>query len=248
MSKRRYLEDEDYEGSEKPIIRRLPPKKYRRTRGTFNINPAMPRQISLRPSINEKKAITTSLSPGQVNSSGLFTLLCCPQLGTDINHRIGRKITITDFYVRGSVQLEAAAGPAGNVNVPTQLVRMILLVDNQPNGAAPTVLDLLTGSAPQCHLNLNNRDRFKILVDKQWPFDAYHRDNINNFSTWGRTMHAIKKFKKLNIETVFNGINGGTIADITTGALWLFWIGGVAAGTNTDVNTWSECRVKYIDS
>lgn len=185
----------------------------------------------------------------QVNTTGSFTLLAIPVLGSDFNARVGRKIILKSFYIKGRVQSEVSTSLAITTVTP-QHYRMIVFVDYQPNGAAPAVTDLLVSATPASHLNLNNRDRFKVLADKEWVVDPWLASNTatQSYASTVNQVKFVKKFKRINEECIFNGTNGGSIADITSGALFMFWIGSNAAGTNTDGNAIVATRVRYADA
>lgn len=199
----------------------------------------------------EKK--TADVDPANINVSltGVFTLLCAPQLGTDFTNRIGRKLLIKSVYVRGYVASEGTNGATltSPLNVGVQLARMIIFVDWQPNGAAPAVADLLKSAAVAAHLNLNNRDRFKIIADEQFVIDPilYNTTASSSVACVVNQIKEVKLFRKLNIETIFNAGNAGTIADISSGALYMFWIGAQAAGTSSDANAQVATRVRFTD-
>lgn len=205
--------------------------------------------IPTRPSFVERKVADLAVATYDANSTGVFTLLAVPVLGSDYNQRIGRKITLKSVYVRGYVgtqqalQALASAAPAS-----AQQARMIILLDNQPNGAVPVSTDLLVSANPTSQLNLNNRDRFKILCDKTFVFDPiiYTTTATQAVASASRQIYNIKKYKKLNIESIFNATNGGTIADINSGALYMFWIGTAAAGNN-DAYSQLSTRVRFVD-
>lgn len=199
--------------------------------------------------MNERKVADIDTATYQVNTTGTFTLLAVPVLGSDFTQRIGRKITLRTVYIKGRVVTEAStAGPA--LIAASQHCRMIVFVDMQPNGAAPAVTDLLVSATPASQLNLNNRDRFKIIRDKEFVLDPYivSFTATTAYASAPNQVKFCKVFKKINVETIFNATNGGTIADITSGALYMFWIGSNAAGTNTDSNFIGSTRVRYNDS
>lgn len=195
----------------------------------------------------EAKVNDIATATYQVHTTGVFTLLCNPSLGSDMNNRIGRKIRIKSAYVRGYVGTQPALGAATN-STSAQCARMIIFTDNQPNGAAPAVTDLLNSADPCSHLNLNNRDRFVIHHDKEFVFDPYTLVNTATQAQAASTnqIRMVKKFKKITTEMVFNAGVAGTIADINSGALYMFWIGSTASGT-TDVNAILSTRVRYWD-
>jgi len=171
-----------------------------------------------------------------------------PDLGSDFNDRIGRKTVLKSFYIRGRCQVGAAANPGADNTSASQLCRLIVFVDNQPNGAAPAVTDLLKEALPSSQLNANNRDRFRIIKDKEYCFDPFFNVSTATQSRYGqgRTTAPIKLYKKINVETIFNGTNGGSIGDINTGALYMFWIGNNAVGA-TDSEAIVSVRCRFDD-
>lgn len=198
----------------------------------------------------EKKTYDLAASTDQCNTTGAFSLLCVPILGTDYTNRIGRKIIMKSVYIRGFVRSEPSS-TAGQVGTCTaQQIRIIIFIDFQPNGTAPSVTDLLTGATTVSHLNLNYRDRFKILKDKIIVLDPYIVNATSGTSVAAATnqIKNVKIYKKLNQEVIFNATNGGDIADINSGALWMLTIGSVPAGTNTDANAVLTTRVRFIDA
>jgi len=125
----------------------------------------------------EKKVMELPVFTAQVNLTGQISVVNAIQLGTDIGQRIGRKVMIKSVYVRGFVGVEQAIGTNDNVQTPPQLCRMIILVDQQPNGAVPAATDILVSAHACSQLNLANRDRFKILADKTYDLDMYINHN-----------------------------------------------------------------------
>jgi len=199
-------------------------------------------------SSGEKKFFDVAQASVQVNSTGLFTLAMVPVAGVGFENRIGRKTTATQIYIRGKIGIENAMGTAvAAFNTPAQQLRMILFVDMQSNGTAPTQAELLSTTGPSAQLNPNSRDRFKILKDKVWVFDPY----ISGGDSFNRTIASLKIFKKLpNIETIYrNSAGAGTVADIQTGAIYIFWLGDQAASANPIAGaTAFISRVRYLDN
>lgn len=186
----------------------------------------------------------------QVNTTGSVTLLANPTLGSDFNNRVGRKVVLKSVYIRGRVATEASNTLNAVAATISQQARFIIFVDMQPNGAAPSVTDLLVEALPSSQLNLNNRDRFRVLSDKNYMFDPYFLNTATTvaIASAPNQVKEVKKYKKLNIETVFNATNGGTIVDINSGALFMLWVGSVAAGVSSDVNAVVSTRVRYADA
>lgn len=204
------------------------------------------RSYGYRPNSGERKVadIAANAATVAVSTTGSFTLMAVPTVGADYNQRVGRKILLKSFYIRGRVIQDLAQGvdPGAGVVQP-QMARMIIFADLQPNGATPAVTDLLVTPDVCSHLNLNNRDRFRIYTDKEYVFDPYMFGT--NFASASRQIHAVKKFKKINLEMVFS-TSTGAIADITSGALYMFWLGSNIAG-NEDLACIYSTRVRYED-
>lgn len=200
----------------------------------------------------EKKFFDIASGTINISTTASINLLCIPQLGTDFTNRIGRKILIKSVYIRGYVSTEAAnSGFANSLSVGTQLVRMIILADMQPNGAAPAATDILNTADSASQLNANNRDRFKIIKDKTWCLGGTRTSITANevqAVAISPQQFNLKWYKRLNMETIFNAGNAGTIADINSGALYLVFIGNRAAGTNGDSNAFISTRVRFLDN
>jgi len=170
----------------------------------------------------EKKFFDTPQAYYTITNAGGFTPLFIPRLGSDFYQRIGRKCLIKSLYIRGFVAMRSAIDHEYVGAVPCTMMRLIVVWDNQPNGAAPATTDLLNNADVASQLNPNNRDRFMIIKDKQYVFDPLRGADAS--SAWNRTIYPVKCYKKLNLETIFNQLSAGNIGDITTGALYMFWI------------------------
>lgn len=203
-----------------------------------------------RPNRVERKVNDIGVSTFAANLTGSITLLANPTLGSDFNNRIGRKVNLKSVYVRG--YLFSDQGNTMTTSTPTtcQQCRMIIFADMQPNGAAPAFTDLLVSAHPASHLNMNNRDRFKVYCDKEFALDpiVYTTTATAAVATASRQIYNVKKYKKLNLEMIFNATNGGTIADITSGALYMAWIGSNAASAQSDATAQLSTRVRYVDA
>lgn len=196
----------------------------------------------------ELKAIDLAPTSVAVNATGIATPLCIPTVGADMQNRVGRKITIKSVYIRGLIQTipSGTAGTAGTA--AAQMCRFIILADLQPNGVTLTPTDVLGASfTVQSQLNLNNRDRFKIYCDKQYVFDPYMYTTTATqaLANASRQIWPIKKYKKLDLEVVFNGTSTGGIADISSGALYMLWVGSNAGVAACNYSLSTRCR--YAD-
>jgi len=184
--------------------------------------------------------------------------------GSGFQQRIGRKINMKSVRINGMIR------PTGtNVAViPNQELRLIMFYDKQWNAATAFTLSTLlqdqteaaTTSSAMSGVNLNNRERFKILIDRKiscpqitvtagpvitsstgsWMLDG------SSIETGGPVVNIYKKLGGL--ETQYNG-TVGTSADINSGALVICLL--TDGGTlTTNTNDWQfdgTIRLRYYD-
>lgn len=198
----------------------------------------------------ELKVIDSGATNAQMNTTGTFILLNGLTQGTDYDQRLGRKFIIKSIQARGWVTPEYDNSALGAISVPSQYGRIIIFVDNQSNGATPVTTDLLTVPLPNAPLNLNNRDRFRILRDFQFVFGpllSVTTATQSQAAFGGNQITDVNFYERVDIETVNNAGNAGTVADIQSGAVYAFYIGSQAAGTNTDLNANLYYRLRFSD-
>lgn len=174
------------------------------------------------------KHLDQSFSAASIGSTGsILSMMQCTIGDTDTT-RDGNQITIK------SVMLYYSA----IVGDTTNAVRLILILDKQPNGAAPTVNDILesTGSVvtPYNPINYQNRTRFKFLMNK-----------FMFVSTNGPEVLGGKYFKKFKkpIVVSYNETSGLP----NTNALWLLAISDSAVGV-PNPSVYVQSRVYFYDA
>lgn len=199
------------------------------------------------PNTVELKVKDTPTATYNVNTTtASIVALCVPTLGSDMTQRIGRKIIIKKIQVQGFIR-SGGAEALTTGNLPASYNRFILLWDTQPNGALPALSDILAENHPASPLNLNNRDRFVVLRDKRFVIDPF----LFNTTTLGAASNQIKPVKlfvSCQKEVIFNAENGGTIADIASGALLAVWTGNQASSTPQPAQFVGSYRVRYSDA
>lgn len=184
---------------------------------------------------DELKVCDVSGATIQALSSGAVTLINGVSQGTDYTNRIGRKILVKSLFMRFNIY------PNSAISQPTgDLIRVLLLCDYQPNGAAPTTTDILQTADYLSPLNLNNRDRFKVWYDKYISMEASYYPSFL-LTAGSPAMHFRQVFKKMSMEVINSG-SGATVGSIQTGAMYIFVI-SKSTGTLYDFNT----RVRFID-
>lgn len=139
--------------------------------------------------------------------------------GDGATNRDGRQVNVQSIQAKFRAENDVTSAGVDTRNT----VRFIIFVDKQSNAAAPAaadILDLTSASAIDTMRNLNNRKRFKILMDRRYAISSAGPANI------------VDEFyiKRTNlVDTIFNAGTAGTIADITSGSIYLLY----CSDTNT---------------
>ena len=211
--------------------------------------------------MGDQLGVTGNLLVEDITFNGFVTPIFIPKLGSDFNNRIGRKCVLKSVYLKwrcfpNYIEEPQAAIYDAPFKIPQSMVRILLVWDTNPNGVVPTIEDILQKTStnvpdPFSFINMNNRDRFRILLDKVHQFTAIIKSDdkvatsIGANQTWNG-----KKFKKLNLETIFNSTSAGTIGDISSGALYLCGLGTENNGQGNIKYSIGEfnTRIRYDDS
>lgn len=160
--------------------------------------------------------------------------------GTDSITRIGRKIMMTSLQLRYDCNVSLAATGVPPAGLQAGDIRLLVVYDSQTNGAAPIYSDILqattTGSAFTAPMNLNNRERFKVIFDK-----------IRHLDPQGPASQSFKLYKKCRLPVIFNSGNAGTVADIQTGGVFLMTISTVQATAAAANGGFLWTRVRFRD-
>lgn len=159
----------------------------------------------------EKKNIDTTLSsattgfPAVGVATGVLSLLNGCTAGGLPTNRVGRRITMTSLYMRGTIQLTATS--TGNCPV-----RILIVYDKQTNKAAPSATDILNTDNAASLMLLANNHRFRVIRDIIVPI----------IGTGGPQGCYIDEYVKLpNLTTEYiDGAGAGTVGDITSGGLF----------------------------
>lgn len=155
----------------------------------------------------------------QVNTTGSLQFLNTVPTGTSLYAREGQRITMTQLQIRGFIRVDAATTYAAG--------SLLIVYDKAPRGALPVPTDILDLATTQSFQKLDTRDRFEILFRKNYSLEG------NNTTVTADSFRNIDEVVYMNRSATYTLSGaGGTIADISYGALYAFWIGNVGAGTN----------------
>jgi len=183
------------------------------------------------------------------NTATAVILLNGIQTGSGFFNRVGSRVEMKNLQLNGFL------GPQTGVTSTTPtLTRLLIVYDRQPVGALPTIQDVLqnrdqTGAATQgglSHVNLDNRDRFSIIRDFRWYLPTNTGGVVSGVASGVGPTWQINEYIKLKgLGTHYKSTaNPATIADISTGALYAFFL------CETNDNRWVaevDFRLRYDD-
>ena len=160
--------------------------------------------------------------------------------GSDFNQRIGRKSQMKSVLFNGNFFPGTTISANASQGV---YMRVVIIYDTQPNsGTLPVGTDIFVTNDPKSPLNLNNRDRFQILMDVRKQLGSYTFSATPALTAGSPTNAYWTKYRKCNKETIFSG-TAATIGSISTGSLYLFYIGDFPGVSMIDYYT----RVRFTD-
>lgn len=175
-----------------------------------------------------------------LNTTGTVLYLNALEVGSTFCNRIGRRVQWRSVRVTCNIETIAAARTA-----PSDYGRMMLIYDRQPNGALPAMATILQATDQTTTnvtdaisgLNMNQRDRFAVLMDIRMalptvtataaagvPTAMFPSDFPAIHSSKGcYQSFAIDEFRKTrNLVSHYQADSApGVIGDISTGAFYL---------------------------
>lgn len=173
----------------------------------------------------ERKYFDTSLNGAISSTPTIDTLVGGMVQGTSDVNRIGSQVKFTALTYNYRFDINASAS--------LSFIRVVVGIDYQPNGAHPTVTDVLeTGTIPALRQKDTGK-RFHILSDK------VHTMSINGNRGVYKTNYI-----NLDLKTEFDG-NAGSIADVSTNNLFFIVFSNEPTNSPNAVMNW---RLRYIDN
>lgn len=208
----------------------------------------------------DMKGVDTALSltdiPDTTNTSTFMYTLNLIQAGTGSWNRIGKRIKMKSLRIRGYASfLTQPTFATGDAVVSG--FRMVVVYDKQSSGAAVPTFDTIFGTTNQSGTEAttyvtdppkyDNMERFTVLRDCLIQAPTMP---IVSFGTGPNTTvySFVDEYIKLKgLDTVFLGqTNPMTIADISTGALYVYFRAVDNSGTNNNGFD-GTARLRYYD-
>ena len=210
----------------------------------------------------EKKGVDVALTQASpiattTNTNDNALVLNLIQSGTGSWNRIGRKAHLESIRLKGNATAvivpEAVTGALRGGTL-----RMVVVWDKQPSGAAIPAFDNIFGRTDQngtestAYLDpprYDNMDRFKVLKDCVLQVNPTAVNALGGTSDPLIYFAAFDEYIKLGgRETVFSGQSSPmTIADISTGGLYVYFRADNTTGTTWSIESDSVARLRYTD-
>lgn len=193
----------------------------------------------------EQKWLDTAIAQSDVTATGvIFPSFNLVAQGTSENQRIGHKILIKSLDMR--LCIYKSHDPAlTDAQMAASVIRIIVFVDKQANGAAATMADLLADSnAVVSHYNTNHELRFRILSDrihKLEPIGTFS-DTAGDAQRPGLSKYVNVK-KSLNLPEIFSS-TAGVISELQSNNIGML---AVVSSSGTGFNLEGTVRIRYYD-
>lgn len=201
----------------------------------------------------EIKALDIPQTTYTINSTASITAMNLIRTGSTFCNRIGRRVEMKNIRVSGIIQnLRTVAGE--------DYCRILIVYDRQTNGALPAIADIIQSTDQAAAnttnvfsgLNLNNRDRFKIIRDMRifLPAATVTAGTISNQAQPDPVSptYKIEMFSKLGgLLAQYKADSApAVIGDIATGGLYLVVLGATAAASE-GYQAALEVRLRFND-
>lgn len=209
----------------------------------------------------ETKGMDTDISTGAVvdttNTNANIYVTNLIQQGAGSWNRVGRKIHASSLRIKGFVRFTMVPTVATGITILPS-IRMIVVWDKQPSGSAIPAFDTIFGITDQsgtescpditCPPRYDNMDRFQVLREFFWnpPAMAIAATGTGPSNT---IAVEVDEYIKLNrLESVYSGQSAPmTIADISTGALYVCIRQTAQAGGTSSAQFDGITRIRYLD-
>ncbi len=176
--------------------------------------------------INVEFKVNEIVATSVVTTTPLIAVINSLATGDQFNTRDGRVVRWKSIQI--ALELTMHTTPINDA------VRIMVVIDKQPNELILVISDLINAVTMVAMRNLDQRKRFIIL-----------RDDVVVLSVGKGTNEIWKYYKKIDMKAIYDDSDAGSIADMTTNALYLILFGTEATnGTTVSRVT----RMRFIDN
>jgi len=194
----------------------------------------------------EYKFLDTTVNQSSISSSGTIAKASLVEIqqGQNESERIGRKVLLKYIECRYIILLPARVGvnPVPNGDI----IRTIVYLDKQCNGAAAAVADIMEQQQENGLYNLTNvPGRFEILLDRTEPinYNTISKTSAGDFYSTGELYSYYKWSMDLLLPVLYNSPSTMSIADLASNN-----IGVLLISTDNNAQWTGFFRVRFSDT
>jgi len=200
----------------------------------------------------EKKFIDLTLPTGPINNTnygtasapdGYIQYLHTIPVGSGMSQRVGNKVTLTNINIHGNIYNATVTSGTNDA----LMVRAMLVLDTQVNGAAFKASDLLVSNSFLAFRNIPSGQRFVVLREKILTYNF-----IWNGAATGGTASCADVDRKFSmswrgkIPLTFSA-DAGDVGTCKTNGVFLVLIPEVYRDAGTIPHVYLRSRCKYTD-
>ncbi len=194
--------------------------------------------------VGELKFHDLDIDDSLIASGGTIAQVSCNVIaqGTTESERVGRKLIVKGIGWRWHMTLATTA----TATETSDIVRIILFLDKQANGATATVTGILESADYQSFNNLANKSRFRVLMDRTYAFSAKAGSGRGSTDTlsYGECAKQDSFYKRCNIPIEYdNSASTGVITSIRSNN-----IGVMTLSHSGHVQFLSKMRLRFSDA
>ncbi len=157
--------------------------------------------------------------------------------GTTAEQRSGNKVTLTQVQATFEFQLPVTT----NATETADVIRIILFIDKDPDGALPAVNDLLQSAVIESYESVPNMNRFRILSDRIVTITSMAGGGTAG-TNFGRAKKYFRIKRKLNLPVLYSATSG-LIATVRDNNVFILFI-----SSNGLTTVFYTVRFRYLDN
>ncbi len=189
----------------------------------------------------ELKFFDTTKSATTVDSAGTIldeSLVIIPE-GVGEEERVGRKIHVKSWYLKGNILLPASTSEFNT----SDIIRLMIVWNKQTNKTGLTILDLLKTADLFSHRNVSAQHKFVILYDRYHTMNASAGGGNGTAIETCESRRMIKIYKKCNISISYSATAAtGAVSTQETNNILVF---AITAGAHIQIAY--TVRIRYTD-
>lgn len=167
------------------------------------------------------------------DTTGTVTLINTIAQGYDEDERVGRKVYIEGVRLHGFIEIQ-------DTTTNTSMSDVFIVWDRAPNGALPSLSDIVQDAQAPTFINDLARHRFELLGEYSCVLGRF--DETHSVAHGGPALVDLNF--RVDGTTIYSGA-GAAIGDIESGALYLVTIGSEAVNSGSILV--AAVRVYYSD-